>query len=288
MKIRRGCMTYKKLLVSFILAGFLLVGSTAYSANGVEKVPIPGTISFAWVKTREWLRLNLLVREIDAKAVLNDQYTDRRVAEMEYAQYLGRDNSVLQSLNRYESQKRQAFELLERSGNQKALNVLRERTLKQQRAMTELQLKIANNGDLQQNIVRVQKQVVEQTMNVVSAFEGQNAAAEVEKKTWVIWRDPGADVNGSLPPLPDKLEYAPGTAPGGGGGWVYEGGSKHIWAPGTSGGGQSTIEKSENVVSTGGSSGAGSVNNVVESDQGQTTTGNTNSNQNRNVVQGDN
>jgi len=207
---------------------------------------------------------------------------------MEYAESIGRDNSVLQSLKRYETQKRTAFELLEQSGNQNALNAVKERTLEQQRSMTALQLRIENNGDLQQNVVRVQKQVVEQTMNVVNVFEGQSEAAEIERKTWVIWRDPSADVNGNLPTLPDKLEYAPGSAPGGTGGWVYEGGSKQIWAPGTSGGGISTVESSRNVVNTGGTSSAGQVNNTVESNQDSSSSGSAGGNQNGNVMQGNN
>jgi len=262
----------------------LILSFTSVYAATSDTITLPTSSAFTWVKAKEWLRINLFTFRVSSKASLYNGYSDRRISEMNYAQGQGDTDAITQSLTRYENQKQRALQYAIRANDQAIMKRIRQMTLDQQRQMTQLQLKLESNGELQKNIVRVQKQVAERSQGTVEVVEGKDAADTLEQQTWVVWRDPNADVNGKLPALSDTatLEYAPGTTAGGGG-HVYEGGSGHIWAPGTSGGGtgNATNETSTQVIEGDGSgssstssSGSSSDNTAVDTEQNQNQTQN--------------
>jgi len=250
---------------SFILA--ISFVKAVLAANDIAKITLPSDSGYTLIKAKEWIKINLLTFKSSSKASLYNGYSDRRVSEMKYAVLLNDTESAEKSLNRYEIQKERAMRYAERAGNAEVLSGIKKMTISQQRVMTSLQLQLNNAGELQESIVRVQKQIATMTKKVVGNVEGENAAKIIDTQTWVVWSDPNADINGDLPELPAKLEYAPGTGPGGTGSRIYEGGSERVWAPGTSEGGTAETTKGENVLAPGTS--GGTSNTVIEGDANQ-------------------
>lgn len=248
-------MRINRSLIGIALVVSLVFSSTTLAAESVEQMTLPSSSVFAWVKTKEWVKINLLTFKPASKASLYNGYSDRRVSEMKYADEIDDNEAIEESLARYEVQKQKSFEYAVNANDQGVMQKIREKTLEQQREMTQLQLNLDGNTELQENIVKVQKQIATESKNCIETVEGTEVAQKTEAQTWVVWRDPNADVNGNLPAKTDTatLEYAPGTAPGGGG-RVYEGGSERVWAPGTSGTGSSSVQSSGTVVNTSGSS----------------------------------
>ena len=269
---------------SIICCSFLF--GVAFATDSVEPITLPTSSVFTWVKVKEWVKINLFTFKGTSKASIYNGYSDRRISEMEYALEQNDEISINRSLERFEIQKQKALEYAKNADEKGVMQRIRERTLEQQRTMTKLQLQLSSNGDLQQNVVRVQKQIANDTKESVETVEGTEEAVKVETQTWVVWRDPNADVDGNLPKIENsaELEYAPGTSPGETGGRVYEGGSGHIWAPGTSVGGTSSQTKSTNVIEVNnGSSGSTQSGNVINGNSGSS--GNS---QSGNVVEGNN
>lgn len=233
---------------SIICCSFLF--GVAFATVSVEPITLPSSSVFTWIKIKEWTKINLFTFKKTSKAGIYNGYSDRRISEMEYALEKDDEISIDRSLERFETQKQKALEYAKNANDKAVMQRIRERTLEQQRTMTKLQLQLSNNSELQQNVVRVQKQIANQTNESVEVVEGTEAAVKVETQTWVVWRDPSADIDGNLPKIEDtaELEYAPGTTAGGTGGRVYEGGGEKIWAPGTSAGGTSSETKSTNVI----------------------------------------
>lgn len=253
----------------------------AQTQSDPEKLAIPTSRSYWLVKSKEWVKTNLLTFKKASKAKIYNGYTDRRLSEVQYAASVKDNTAANISLNRFKAQKEKALMLAEKAGDDNVLNIIKNQTLEQQRAMTELQLGLDSDKELQENIVKVQKTVATQSKNVIEVVEGKNEAVTYDQQTWVVWRDPNADVNGNLPALPDTLEYAPGTSAGGTGGTVYAGGAGQIWAPGTTAGGTATNTTSGTVIE-GGQSGTATNStsgNVVSGGQETTTQGGTTSGQ---------
>lgn len=248
-------MRINRSLIGIALVVSLVFSSTTLAAESVEQMTLPSSSVFAWVKTKEWIKINLLTFKPTSKASLYNGYSDRRVSEMKYADEIDDKEAIEKSLARYEIQKQKSFDYALSANDKGVMERIRERTLEQQRDMTQLQLNLDNETELQENIVRVQKQVATESKNCIETVEGTEVAQKTEAQTWVVWRDPNADINGNLPAKTDTatLEYAPGTGPGGGG-RVYEGGSGTVWAPGTSTTGSSSVQSSGTIVNTSGSS----------------------------------
>lgn len=265
--------------ITLSLVFALTLSGTALAAETVADITLPNSSAYTLVRAKEWIRINLLTFKASSKASLYNGYSDRRVSEMSYASSLGDTESIEKSLNRYEIQKERAMSYAQRAMNSEVLSGIKQMTLAQQRTMTNLQLQLSNSGELQNNIVRVQKEIALRAKEVVENIEGQDEADTIDKQTWVIWSDPNAEIDGELPDVPATLEYAPGTGPGGVGTRVYEGGSKHIWAPGTtSAGGPSSATTSQNVIETDGSSGSDSSNSSSGTVIENSTNGNGNEN----------
>lgn len=263
-------MKFMKFAAATMICCSFLFG-VVFATDSVEPITLPTSSVFTWVKVKEWVKINLFTFKGTSKAGIYNGYSDRRISEMEYALEQDDEISIDRSLERFETQKQKALEYAKNAKDKGVMQRIRERTLEQQRTMTKLQLQLSNNGDLQQNVVRVQKQIAIDTKGSVEIVEGTEAAVKVETQTWVVWRDPNADVNGNLPKIENtaELEYAPGTIPGGTGGRVYEGGGKQIWAPGTSAGGSSSTQKSENVIKgNSGSSGNTQSGNTIKGTDG--------------------
>lgn len=258
----------KAVAIAFSFALTVSIAGTALALDSASEIALPNTSIYTLIRAKEWIKINLFTFKSGSKASLYNGYSDRRISEMKYAISLNDTDSAEKSLNRYEIQKERAIRYAERANNSEVLSGIKKMTLSQQRTMTTLQLQLNNAGKLQENIVRVQKQVATMTKEVVANIEGEEEAKTIDKQTWVVWSDPNADINGDLPELPAKLEYAPGTGPGGIGTRVYEGGSEQIWAPGTSGGGTSEgATGGENIVAPDTSGGASNNTNTVVGDE---------------------
>jgi len=263
------------IVLSLVFA--LTLSGTALATDSALEITLPNSSAYTLIRAKEWIKLNLLTYRATSKASLYNGYSDRRISEMNYAASLNDTASLEKSLNRYEIQKERAIRFAQRAKNIDVLNGIKQMTLTQQRTMTTLQTNLNNAGDLANNIVRVQKEVAVMTKEVVENVEGKDEANTMDKQTWIIWSDPIADVDGELPDVPATLEYAAGTGPGGVGTRVFEGGSEHVWAPGTSAGGSFDTTTSSNVVETNGTSGSSnsdSSSTVIEND----TTGKNSSN----------
>lgn len=272
------CMKINRFITVGVLACSVVFCSSVLAADSTESITLPSSSLFTWVKAKEWIKINLLTFKPASKAGLYNGYSDRRVSEMKYADEIDDNQAIEESLARYEVQKQKSFEYAVNANDQGVMQKIREKTLEQQRDMTQLQLNLNDDTKLQENIVRVQKQIATESGNYIELIEGIEAAQKAETQTWVIWQDPNADINGNLPALSDtaNLEYAPGTGQGNGG-RVYEGGSERVWAPGTSKTTPSSEQVSETVVNTNGSKASNNggtseiENNTASTDTTQTT-----------------
>jgi len=245
----------KVFVLIYVLLAVIFFASLASANSANNRVILPTSSSYVFVKAVEWFKINLITYKTTSKAKLYNSYSDQRISEMEYALSINDSDSFSASLNRYEVQKSKALELAQKTLDTGIMEKIRERTLEQQRIMTKLQIQLDSSQDLQRNIVQVQKDVANQIKNTVKVVEGDEEAENINKKTWIIWRDPDADISGNLPELPDKLIYSPGTGPGETGGRVYQGGTKHIWSTGTGGSAPAGVDKNEQIISPGTSNG---------------------------------
>lgn len=230
----------KKLLLalSFSLL-FLTLPAGSYAAETPPKQILPTSPLYLIVQIKESIQ-SLLTFDQTAKVELLEQFVDQRIQEINYATAIGNESAATKALDRFEQQKTQALKLAQASGDQPLVERLEERTVEQQREMTQIQLQ-SENTVVQEKIVEVQKSVAENTVEVVQDIVGEAGAAATEEKIVNIWRDPNADVNGNLPPLPENWEYAPGTEGRDGTGKVIIEGDASTWAPGAEGAGEGGV-----------------------------------------------
>lgn len=185
--------------------------STPSTEVSVEKVLLPDAGIYLWVKTKEFVRLNILTYQDGSKAKVLESFTQTRIKEMNYADYIKNANALDKSLNRYQSQKVKALDYAQKTNDENIIDGIKKNTIEQQKEMTKIQINIENDSDLQKNIVEVQKNVANEVKNTVEITQGEDKATEIEQKINYVWVDPNADANGNLPKLPDKWEYVPGT-----------------------------------------------------------------------------
>lgn len=208
--------TFKTIFASLVLTLVILGTCQVTKAEEVIKEQtLPTSSLYLWVKTKEFVQLNLFTWKKSSKTELLADFTDQRIAEMNYAQSVNDTDAIDLSLSRYEWQKTKELQYTQNSNDDAIMTQIKERTLEQQREMTKLQLSLENNDEVQQNMVEVQKNVANQIKETVRVVEGEEGAAQVELQTRYIWIDPNADTSGNLPPLPDNAgnwEYAPGTS----------------------------------------------------------------------------
>lgn len=208
--------TFKTIFASLVLV-LVILGTCqiAKAEEAIKEQTLPTSSLYLWVKTKEFVQLNLFTWKKSSKTELLADFTDQRIDEMNYAQSIDDTDAVDLALSRYQWQKTKELQYTQNVNDDAIMTQIKERTLEQQREMTKLQLNLENNDNLQQNMVEVQKNVANQIKETVNVVEGEEGAAQVELQTRYIWIDPNADANGNLPPLPDNAEnweYAPGTS----------------------------------------------------------------------------
>ncbi|EKD57027.1 MAG: hypothetical protein ACD_58C00021G0005 [uncultured bacterium] len=209
----RGLIFVTALMLIFNVFGPVKAEETVQTPSTqvtVEKVLLPDSGLYVWVKTKEFVRLNILTYQDGSKAKVLESFTETRVKEMNYADYIKNDNALDKSLNRYQSQKEKALNYAEKSDKDEIINEIKDQTVEQQKQMTKIQID-TDNANLQNNIVVVQKNIANKVINTVEITQGKDKATEIENQINYVWVDPNADENGNLLKLPDKWEYAPGT-----------------------------------------------------------------------------
>lgn len=250
----------KILALTFLAIALLNIGlvTPAFAAEDVQKQILPTSPLYFLVKIKESVQQFLTFNQT-SKTQLLENFAEQRIREMEYANFAGDDGALDASLDRYQTQKKQVLGYVKGASDSKVIEQVKEKTVEQQQAMTQMQLEIKGSEGVQQRIVEVQKEVAGEMKKTVGVVQGEDAAAEVENKIHYVWLDPNADASGKLPPLPDEIgkwEYAPGTEGRDVAGRVVEitvdsgtktvemGGGKMgvIWAPGTEGGGESQVQ----------------------------------------------
>ncbi|MFH1896190.1 MAG: DUF5667 domain-containing protein [bacterium] len=269
----------KKVTPIAFLAFLLFVpclSKSAFAAGASQDPLLPTSPLYVFVKIKESVQ-QLFTFDQDSKTALLEEFSQQRIDEMSYAASENDTTALNLSLERYQSQKTKALGYVKGASDTRIAQQVRETALEQQRVMTRLQLQVGGTGNIQQNIVRVQKEVAVETKNTIGAVLGAETAQETENNTRYVWLDPNADTNGNLPPLPDEIakwEYAPGTqgrdevgrvveytmAPGTGGQGTGGQTVQVQWAPGTEGGGESGVVYEGGpkvVVVGGGDSGSG-------------------------------
>lgn len=222
-------------LLTFVLVSPNLV-APAFAAEEVQKQLLPTSPVYLLVKIKESVQQFLTFNQ-SSKAELLEGFAEQRIKEMEYANFSDDNGALDASLDRYQAQKTRALECVKGTSDEKVMNLIRERTILQQRTMTKLQLRTETTERVQQRIVEVQKGVAEETKTAVGDVLGADEAVEMDNELHYVWLDPNADASGNLPPLPDEIieewEYAPGTEGRDDNGKVVE----ITYAPGTKAGG---------------------------------------------------
>lgn len=244
-----------KKITTIILILFLLVCGTsqvALAEDEIQKQILPTSPSYTWVKTKEFIKLNLFTWEKSSKAKVLDDFTNQRIKEMNYAESINNEEAMDLSLNRYEWQKNKELQYAQDANDDSMMDQVKKQTTQQQRELTKLQLNLDDAKDLQKNIVDVQKNVANKTKDVVKIVEGEEGAAEIDIQTKYIWIDPNSTGESASLENIINWEYEPGTEGRGEAGNVID----IQIAPGTSNGSGGDIIKTEDKTNTGGSSGS--------------------------------
>lgn len=188
---------------------------TVAQETEVTKEILPTSFWYNFVKIKEAIQLNLLTFKDESKASLLEKFADQRIDEMKYAESIEDYDSLDLIVERYDTQKTNALEYAQNANDEALMNQVKENALVQQQTMTQMQLRLDNEEDLQENIVRVQNAIAVQTKDAIGSVLGEAVSNEFNEQVRVVWMDPNVDEFGNLPPLPDNMgnwEYAPGTS----------------------------------------------------------------------------
>ncbi|MFC1651776.1 DUF5667 domain-containing protein [Patescibacteria group bacterium] len=193
-----------------VLTLILVFGfSNSALAVDVEKVALPTSSWYFWVKITESIKLDLLTfGELDKANVL-DEFTDKRVDEMSYADSIGDDEAIKLSLEHYETQKQKALEYAKNASDQGAMDQIRERTLEQQRIMTQLQLRLKEQT-MQEEMVKVQQRVEADVESALGETKGRDDADKFESQTRTLWYDPETNLDEKITTPPSDWKYSAG------------------------------------------------------------------------------
>lgn len=233
----------KRTIVLWLIVTLMVFpGMVGAQESMPAKTILPTSRLYFLVQVKEFIQLNLLTFGQSSKAKVLGDFADQRVKEIEYAASIDDITSIDLIADEYQSQTLQALDQVKKSEDTATLDQLKNRIIEQQKTITQTQLEVKDNELVQTKLVVVQKQIANQTKTVVNEVQGEDAATELESQVQVIWRDPNADVNGNLPPLPDKWEYEPGTQGRDDTGKVVIEGDASPLAPGTQGQGISEVE----------------------------------------------
>ncbi len=182
-------------------------------------------------------KIAVLEKQAEKRLALAQSYTDKK-----------NDKKLQSVMQNYLQIKDKQNDLLEKTSDEKVLDMVEERTVEQQKTIENIKTKINENG--KQNVVKIQEQVVNQVAERIIEINGKEGQTEFFNKVEHVWAPgtgPGGEAGTSFAPGTSGtgnggvvvegglIQFAPGTSAGGVGGKVIEGGSQ--FAPGTSGGG---------------------------------------------------
>lgn len=172
----------------------------------------------------------------EKKIEVLEKHAEKR---LEVAQDLAKEGDgegVKNQIQDYNDTKEKQDGLLAKIDNPSGmLGKVEERTIDQQKTMEEIKTNVVDQN-VKNEIIQVQENVVNQVAKNIVEVNGKEGQTEFFQKVEQVW--------------------APGTGPGGTAGVVYEGGSKIMFAPGTSGGSPNATQDIKTVeVKTGGGGG---------------------------------
>jgi hypothetical protein len=181
------------------------------------------------LKIQEGIEYFFAFRIENKIAVLEKQAEKRLTMAQNYTEE-GNNEKVQGVLYNYAEIKERQNHLLTEIGDGKVLGIVAERTIEQQKTMEKIKTKVGEDG--KQNVIQIQEQVVNRVAQRVVEVNGTEGQTEFLNKVEHVW--------------------APGTGPGGTSGVIYEGGSKLMFAPGTTSGGSATNDIKTVEIKTGG------------------------------------
>ncbi len=204
-------MNFKKFsLVTIFLLTLALFVPKASLAIDTTSLPTP-EVSII-VKIQEGIKYFFTFKTENKISVLEENAEKRLVWAKSYADS-GNDGGVQSMIQSYLQIKEKQDGLLGKVDGQ-VLGIVEERTIEQQKTMEEIKTKTGN--EIKNEVIQVQEKVVNQVAERIVVVNGTEGQTEFFNKVEHVW--------------------APGTGPGGTSGVVYEGGSKLMFAPGTSAG----------------------------------------------------
>ena len=167
--------------------------------------------------------------------LLEKQAEKRLETAKEFAKE-GNNEEVKNQIQDYNDTKEKQGGLLDKIENpRQSLDQVEERTIEQQKTMEEIKTNVIDK-DVKNEIIEVQEGVVNQVAKRVVDVDGKEGLTDFQNKVEHVW--------------------APGASGKGEGGVIYEGGSKIMFAPGTSAGSNNAPNDIKGVeVKTGGGGG---------------------------------
>jgi hypothetical protein len=222
-------MSIKKLLLLtiFFFSVSLFVPNVSKAASLQEALTSENSII---VKIQEGFQYFFTVG-VGNKVKVLEKHAERRLAMAQNYAEKGNGERVQNLMQSYLQIKERQGNLLDKNDDKDVLDEVGDRTIEQQKAMEEIKNIIIDDMG-KQGVIDVQEQVVNQVAQNIIEINGQEGATEFLNKVEHVW--------------------APGTGQGGEAGVVYEGGSKLMFAPGTSAGGSAVNDIKTVEVKTGG------------------------------------
>ncbi len=225
-------MMNKRLFLIFFLLSISFLGQFVVKTALAAEVK-PSSDSFL-TKIQEKVEYFFAFR-VEKKVQVLEKHAEKRLTLAQSCAEEGEDEEVSGLLQNYLQIKEKQNNLLGKTGNGDVLGAVEGRTVEQQKTMEEIKTKV--EGEVKQQVVEVQEQVVNQVAQRIIEVNGSEGVTEFFQKVEHVW--------------------AAGTGPGGEAGVVIEGGTMQF-APGTSAGGNSQSDiQNVVVVEDGGNSGGG-------------------------------
>jgi hypothetical protein len=239
-------MSIKKVLL-LVLFFFFVSFLTPKASKAIDLKETFTSENSIVVRIQEGVEYFFAFRIENKVAVLERQAEKRLTMAQNYAEE-GKGERVQDLIQNYLQIKERQNGLLGKIEGGEVLGSVAERTIEQQKTIEGIKNKIDVDG--KENVMQVQEKVVNQISERIVVVNGTEGQTEFLNKVEHVW--------------------APGTGPGGTSGVIYEGGSKLMFAPGTSGGGSATNDIKTVEVKTGGVVESGLPAGVTPGDAGTT------------------
>ncbi len=221
-------MSIKKLLL-FVLFFFSIGLFIPRTSKAIDIKEVLASENSIVVKIQEGIEYFFAFRIENKVAALERHAEKRLVMAQGYAEE-GNNERVQNVLQNYLQIKERQNNLLGKTNDEEVLGAVAEGTIEQQKTMEEIKNRV--DSGTKNVVIQVQEKVVNQVAERIVVVNGKEGQTEFFNKVEHVW--------------------APGTGPGGETGVVYEGGSRLIFAPGTSAGEPSGSDIKTVEVKTGG------------------------------------